>query len=173
MKILIVSDTHGWVENLEKVLKKTGHIDCLIHLGDVTGDEDYIRSLTDAPVHIVAGNNDYGSKLPQEEILEIGGYKALLTHGHYYVGAGIGRLQEEALARGVDIVMFGHTHFPCLWQKDGLTILNPGSLSLPRQEGRRPSYIIMEIDRAGAAHFTICYLKAALDEGAGFGRWFF
>ena len=45
MKILIVSDTHRQVANLQKVLKKISPIDCLIHLGDVEGSEDYIRTL--------------------------------------------------------------------------------------------------------------------------------
>ena len=58
MKILIVSDTHGREENLKKALAKTGTIDRLIHLGDVEGAEEYIVSLIDAPVSMVAGNND-------------------------------------------------------------------------------------------------------------------
>ena len=40
----------------------------------------------------------------------------------------------------------------------GLTVLNPGSLSFPRQEGRRPSYMLMDLDDEGEAHFTTCYL---------------
>ena len=40
-----------------------------------------------------------------------------------------------------------------------LITLNPGSLSYPRQEGRQPSYAIMEIDREGKVHFTIAYLR--------------
>ena len=58
MKILIVSDTHGREENLKKALDKSGHIDRLIHLGDVEGAEEYIRTLTDAPVSMVAGRRD-------------------------------------------------------------------------------------------------------------------
>ena len=54
--------------------------------------------------------------------------------------------------------MFGHTHKPYLETKDGVTILNPGSLSYPRQEGRRPSYMIMDIDEAGEGHYTQKYL---------------
>lgn len=65
MKLLIVSDTHGREENLKRVLEKTGPIDRLIHLGDVEGSEDYIRSLTEAPVSMVAGNNDWYSDLPR------------------------------------------------------------------------------------------------------------
>lgn len=163
MKILIVSDTHGREENLKKVLKKIGPIDHLIHLGDVEGGEEYICALAQVPVTMVAGNNDYYSDLPGEMIVSIGKYKALLTHGHYYyVGRGHERLKEEAYNRGVDIVMYGHTHMPCIDQEDGVTILNPGSLSLPRQEGRRPSYIVMELDREGTAHYTICYLRTGV-----------
>ena len=36
--------------------------------------------------------------------------------------------------------------------------VNPGSLTYPRQENRKPSYIIMELDREGKVHFTINYL---------------
>ena len=40
MKILVVSDTHRHNENLLTVLKKIGHIDLLIHLGDSEGSEN-------------------------------------------------------------------------------------------------------------------------------------
>ena len=50
--------------------------------------------------------------------------------------------------------MFGHTHRPYLSQEEGLTVLNPGSLSFPRQDGRKPTYMLMEIDENGEAHFT-------------------
>ena len=36
--------------------------------------------------------------------------------------------------------------------------MNPGSLSYPRQEGKRPSYILMDIDDKGEAQFEIEYL---------------
>ena len=61
MKILIVSDTHGREENLKKALEKTVRIDRLIHLGDVEGSEEHIRTLTDAPDRMVAGNNAWYS----------------------------------------------------------------------------------------------------------------
>lgn len=40
-----------------------------------------------------------------------------------------------------------------------LLVLNPGSLSYPRQKGKRPSYIILEIDQNGTAQYRICYLR--------------
>ena len=159
MKILIVSDTHGKTEYLESVLEKEKPLDRLIHLGDIEGDEDYIPVIAECPVEIVAGNNDFFSDLPGECVIQIGRYKALLTHGHYYyVNAGIRHIKGEAIDRKVDIAMYGHTHRPMLTQEDGVTVLNPGSISYPRQEGRRPSYIIMELDEKGEATFWIKYI---------------
>ncbi|HIQ95035.1 MAG TPA: metallophosphoesterase [Candidatus Limivivens merdigallinarum] len=159
MKILIVSDTHRQVANLQKVLKKISPIDCLIHLGDVEGSEDYIREIADCPCHFVSGNNDFFCDLPREKEITLGKYKVLLTHGHYYyVSLDTRELRRQAVSRGFDIVMFGHTHRPYLAIEEQYTILNPGSISYPRQEGRKPSYIIMEIDKNGDAHYAIHYL---------------
>ncbi|MCR5369119.1 MAG: metallophosphoesterase [Clostridium sp.] len=165
MKILIVSDTHRKDTNLRTVIQKTKPFDMLIHLGDTEGSEDRIRAwcLEQNPacaVYIVQGNNDFFSSLPREEEIQIGPYRALLTHGHWYgVSVGPERLLEEAEYRGVRIAMFGHTHKPFLEEEHGITLLNPGSLSYPRQDGRRPSYIQMEIDRGGEAHYTVSFLE--------------
>lgn len=160
MKVLIVSDTHRHDRNLEEVLRRVSPIDCLIHLGDAEGSENHIRQIANAPVRIVSGNNDFFCDLPREEEFMLGKYKVLITHGHYYyVSLDLQELHRQAYARGVDIVMFGHTHRPHLEIGEHLTVLNPGSLSYPRQEGRLPSYIIMEIDGRGEAHYTVNYLR--------------
>ena len=160
MKILIVSDTHGHERNLKRVIEKVGPVDTFIHLGDIEGHEDYIEALADCPVHMVSGNNDFFSDLPREEEIQLGTYRVLLTHGHYYgVSVGTDRLKEEARARNIDIVMYGHTHRPEIDRDAQVTVLNPGSLSYPRQWGRKPSYMIMEIDREGEAHYTKNYIE--------------
>ena len=160
MKILIVSDTHGHERNLKKVIEKVGQTDLFIHLGDIEGHEDYIEALADCPVHMVSGNNDFFSDLPREEEFQLGRYRVLITHRHYYgVSVGTDRLKEEARSRNIDIVMYGHTHRPEIDIDDHVTVLNPGSLSYPRQWGRKPSYMLMEIDREGEAHYTINYIE--------------
>ena len=55
------------------------------------------------------------------------------------------------------IKMFGHTHVPMIDLKDVIWAINPGSIALPRQRNRLPSFIIMDIDRDGKAHFTLNY----------------
>lgn len=160
MKIMIVSDTHKQHANLFEALRRVGKIDLFIHLGDVEGYEEYITQALDCPVEIVAGNNDFFSSLPKEKEIEIGKYKVLLTHGHfYYATLETGSIKKEARARGSDIVMFGHTHRPLIDIDEGITALNPGSISYPRQDGRKPSYLIMELDSRGEAHYTINYIE--------------
>lgn len=160
MKVLIVSDTHGREDNLEKVLEKESPIDAMVHLGDVEGSEDYIRILTDAPVYMVAGNNDFYTDLPGQAVIDLDGYRAFITHGHgYHVSYSPNRLVAEALHRNAQIAMYGHTHVPHLEQVEGVIVLNPGSLNYPRQAGREPSYIIMETTPDKQVHFDIRYLR--------------
>ena len=160
MRVLIISDTHGRHTGLDRVLEEAGEIDMFIHLGDVEGGEDYINAVVGCEKHMVKGNNDFFSDLPREEEFYIGGYKVFITHGHtYYVSLDPEYIRGEGEARKADIVMFGHTHKPYFEQKDGLTVLNPGSVSFPRQEGRKGSYMIMEISGDGEASFEQRYLE--------------
>ena len=159
MKILIVSDTHGRHANLEEVLEREGAIDLLLHLGDVEGEEHYIESIIDCPCHIIAGNNDMFSYLSKEKEIRVGKYQVWMTHGHnYYVSMSTQKLRDAARARSVDIVMYGHTHKPYIDTESSPIVINPGSISYPRQEGRKPSYIVMHIGADNQAKFEIKYL---------------
>ena len=159
MRILIVSDTHKAHGNLERALEKEGPLYMLIHLGDVEGKADYIEAVAGCPVHMVSGNNDFFSDLPWEEEFFIGDHHVFITHGHgYFVGMNEDRLKAEARGRGADIVMYGHTHMPALTVEPDLITLNPGSISYPRQKGRKPSYILMEVDQDGKVSCEIRYL---------------
>lgn len=159
MKILIVSDTHGRHGNLDEVLEREGNIDVLLHLGDIEDGEHYIEAVADCPVYLLSGNNDYFSHLPGEKEIKIGKYRVFMTHGHgYYVSVNTKRLREEASRRGVDIVLFGHTHKPYMDVEGDLKMINPGSLSYPRQEGRKPSYVVMDINANGDASFELKFV---------------
>ena len=159
MKILIVSDTHRHNTNVLDVVEKVKPIDLLVHCGDIEGSEDIIAQAAGCPVQIVQGNNDFWSAMPREKEFLIGEYKVWLTHGHnYYVSMNYEVIKQEARSRDVDIVMCGHTHKPVVDISPDLTLINPGSMSFPRQEGRKPSYIIMEIDKAGKAQYSIHYI---------------
>lgn len=158
-KIMIVSDTHHRHMNLAEALYVEGNIDMLIHLGDIEGEEDIIEEMAGCQMVVVPGNNDYCSEQSREKEIEIAGRKILLTHGHYYyVSLDLQTLREEGIARGIDIVMFGHTHRPVISVEDDITLINPGSISYPRQEDGKPTYIIMNVDDNNVITFQLKYI---------------
>ena len=145
MKILIVSDTHGRNSGIEETIEREKPFARIIHLGDAEGYEDYIEELAGCPL--------------EEKTLLIGDLNIFITHGHYYcVNAGCDGIRREGIRRGADIVMFGHTHMPLIREEGKLTLINPGSLSYPRQPGRKPSYIVMETAQGKKPEFEIRYL---------------
>ncbi len=160
MRVLIISDTHGRNQYVQKTLERVSPIDLLIHLGDFEGGDGYIKSISPCPTEMVSGNNDFFNGLPKEVLIRIGKYLVMLTHGHRYgVNYSVSNLIEAAKRNKADIVMFGHTHVPLIDLSGSVWAINPGSLALPRQNGRRETFIIMDIDDKGEAHFTLNYYR--------------
>lgn len=159
MKILVVSDTHKDNRNFFRVLEMECPFELLIHCGDTGDEEEMIEAAAQCRVEIVAGNVDYYSELPHEKIVEAGKYRFMITHGNtYYVNAGYEELGEAAKKKRVDFCFYGHTHCPSIESYDGIVMMNPGSLSYPRQEGKRPSYGILEIEDQEEPRYEIKYL---------------
>lgn len=164
MRILVISDSHGRNDDVKGVIKQVKQLDMLIHCGDIERGDDYIRSLVDCPVYMVSGNNDYNLELPAEEVIEVQGYRILVTHGHYqYVNSGVAVLREYGLSQQADVVMYGHTHVPYIDIGEDITVLNPGSISYPRQEGRKPTFLVMEINNQGEIHYAHGYYKSDIE----------
>lgn len=159
-KILVVSDTHGYTGNLEKVMRNNRNVDLMIHLGDVCNDENDILARAHYPVKFVRGNNDWSYSLPDKAIMQMDGHKIFATHGHNYnVYYGIERLILAGLEQDCDIIMFGHTHVPVIQEGDDYTVINPGSLTYPRQSGHQPSYILMTIQDSGEVEYELRYVN--------------
>ena len=167
MRILIVSDTHGTHGYLNDALEQIGEIDMFIHLGDILSGFEYINNVVKCEKYMIAGNGDRPLFVPSEMQKEmefmIGSKKVFITHGHKYLTIWGAKetdgLFEEGRKRGVDIVMFGHTHKPFLEILPDITVLNPGSLAYPRQGDRKPSFILMEMDENRPIKYTIYYRK--------------
>lgn len=159
MRVLITSDSHNENKNIMIALKKEKKIDMLIHCGDIENGWEEIRNACSCPIYAVKGNNDFFTDLPKEVEFKIGDYNVWLTHGHYYFVSMENRtIKEEAISRNVDIVFYGHSHKPVIDIDKKIIAINPGSISYPRQEGKRPSYCIMEIDKKEKATFEIRFL---------------
>ena len=164
LRILIMSDSHGRNENAElaiaQVREEIGEFQMLIHLGDV-GDARELESLAGVPCYIVRGNTDYDAKLLNANVIEAGGHRIFATHGHLYqVDMRLDLLRFAALENDCDIAMYGHTHVPYLEEDpDDITILNPGSISKPRQADHRYTYMVMEIDDEDEVTYELRYVE--------------
>ena len=157
MKVLVVSDSHGFEGNLKKVVERVSPIDMLIHLGDFESGEERIKKLVNCEVHMVPGNNDYAPHLEKDKLLTLGkNHRVFLTHGHKYgVHYGPYGLYDKAKDNNCNVVLYGHTHIPKISYIENVTIVNPGSISFPRQNYTQPTFLIIEIDKKNEIHFSI------------------
>lgn len=107
-RALIISDSHGKNDDVKSVIEQVGHMDMLIHLGDIERGPEYIKSLVDCPVHMVSGNNDYNIHLPANDEFEFEGYRIFITHGHrFYVNGGTSIWRNLPFHRGMTLSCLG------------------------------------------------------------------
>lgn len=144
-KVLIMSDSHNNNYNVQKAVEKAralGGFDLFVHLGDVGSEFNQIASSTGVTSYMIRGNCDYSTQLREFCAIEICGHKVFMTHGHKYaVDRGLEVLRYAALSHECDIAMFGHIHKPVLDEGD-VTIVNPGSISLPRQGDGKKTFVL-------------------------------
>ena len=132
MKILVMSDSHGFKNNMLQAVELEAP-DYILHLGDSVRDcADITAMYPQIPLRNVKGNCDRGYQGIEMDEFVLEDKRIFMTHGHLFgVKTGKTRIIEAAVNRGVDILLFGHTHIPFYSVKDNLTILNPGSIGSP------------------------------------------
>ena len=126
-KITVISDTHGNISALEKLLPIMKESDYVFHLGDFNKDIKLYEKELGGRVYSVLGNCDGGGS---DCVLEIDGVKILLTHGDRYgVKQSNYKLSLAAKELGVKVVFYGHTHDAKIEEIDGITLVNPGCMT--------------------------------------------
>ncbi len=137
MKVLVISDTHGYIEPVIQYMKKYPMLfDRVWHLGDHYKDALAIANATGCDMIGVKGNCDSHATANEDVVLEIAGKRILLTHGHLYgVKHSLLRLHLKGLEDKLDLICFGHTHMATQNNEEGVILFNPGSASLPRLGG--------------------------------------
>jgi len=126
--------------------------DVILHLGDNIADcRDVERMFPEIPLRSVRGNCDRGFAGLDIDEFVLEDKRFMMTHGHLFsVKMGRTSIKNEAINRGIDILLFGHTHSQHHTVYEGLTILNPGSIGSGTKE-----YAIIEINNGVAE----CELK--------------
>lgn len=146
MRIGIISDSHGNTNAIDQAVKVAGEIDFWLHAGDLINDAEYLRMAYDAEVVNVAGNCDWGYHgAEDEELVTAADSKIFLTHGHLYgVKSNPANFLLAVREKGANIGVFGHTHVAFIKKVNGILLINPGSLSYPR-DGKGQSFMVLEL----------------------------
>jgi uncharacterized protein len=120
-RIGVISDTHGLLR--PEAARLLAGVDHIIHGGDI-GDPGIIPALRRiAPVTAIRGNVDTGEWAAEFAETEL----ATLAGRSIYVLHDLKALRIDPVARGVDVVVSGHSHAPKIWTADDVLYLNPGS----------------------------------------------
>lgn len=156
MKIGVVSDSHGHVENLRRAIKamnKAG-AEVIVHLGDNYDDVKAISghegtAIIQVPGVFSAYYQEPG--IPNRLIEEWKGVRVLLTHtpeAHKH-DLPNDLKPEEVVARGeVRLVLSGHSHIPEVKMEGEVVWVNPGHLKDDDKKGYPPTYALLEISGA-------------------------
>lgn len=150
MKLIVFSDSHRRNISDMLVIIDEEKPDAVLHLGDVVGDVNDIRSVYPAlTVYQVRGNNDFGwgsQTIEDNLIVKVGQVKLFLTHGHLYgVRRNTKALAAAAYRNNCQAALYGHTHAAEISYTNGMLIANPGSISMP-YTAEPPSYLRLVID---------------------------
>lgn len=144
MKYLVVSDSHGDREILKELVKRyQGKVDYFFHCGD--SELSANDCLWDIMMGI-QGNCDY-EKMVRERSFNTGLDTIYLVHGDNLVSTGnLLKLELQAEANRANIALFGHTHVPYAnYDADKkILVVNPGSISHPRQASGVQTYALIE-----------------------------
>ncbi|GAA4197104.1 YfcE family phosphodiesterase [Microbacterium oryzae] len=155
-RLLLLSDTHvpARAKRLSDVVwRAVDAADVVVHAGDWV-DVATLDVLEERASRLVAvwGNNDGAAlraRLPEVAVASVEGLRMAVVHE---TGAARGREERMDAAysgRGIDLLVFGHSHIP--WDSTtpgGMRLLNPGS---PTDRRRQP----------------VCTLMTAVVDGGG------
>ncbi len=161
MKLIFISDIHGSARAMNFMEKVFGELkpDYIVILGDELyhgprnplpngyDPKETARILNKYSTKIIAVRGNCDAQVDQMMLdypimadysqIVMKERKIFLTHGHIYNPENMPKLNKG------DIFVSGHTHIPVLEEKNGIYIINPGSISLPKGDNL-PSYAIYE-----------------------------
>ena len=140
MKYIVISDIHGGINELNKVLDLYKKLNCskILLLGDLFDygfnkySEEIITKLNSYKSDIIAvsgncDNNIYDLlfDIPYIRNIDLNNKKIFMTHGHLYN-------RNDLIKQEADLIFIGHSHISSIEKLENKIIINPGSLAKSR-----------------------------------------
>lgn len=133
LRIAVLSDTHlpdtddAHVFLHHLIDDVLAPVDMILHAGDLVAPE-LLQAFADYPFHAVRGNMDPPVPgVPIKKVIDVDGFIIGMIHGW---GAPDGieeRIVEEFSDVSLDCLVYGHSHQPVCYRRDGILYFNPGS----------------------------------------------
>ncbi|MDO4962388.1 MAG: phosphodiesterase [Eubacteriales bacterium] len=152
MKWFVASDIHGSAFYCKKLLERydAENADRILLLGDLLyhgprnnypdeyDTKDVFAQLNDRQNDIMCVRGNCDAEVDQMvlefplmadyALIEAGGHMIFATHGHVYNEDNAPKLHKG------DILLHGHTHVPKCVEHENYIYMNPGSVSLPKED---------------------------------------
>ena len=144
MKVLVLSDSHGAVHFLRRILETESEAEIVFFLGDGLGDIEKVKPHYPEKKFIcVKGNNDFYFQENREAYKYIDGVTIMACHGDAFGVRSTLRelINKTASVRG-NLALYGHTHQRNLYidASTGIFAVNPGAVC----DGR---YCVLDIEK--------------------------
>lgn len=161
MKLLITSDIHGSIYYAKKVIEAyhLHNCDTILLLGDVLyhgprnplpkeyNPKEVIPLLNTYKEHIIAVRGNCDAEVDQmvldfpimQDYVTIPYLNCTLyaSHGHIYHPDQLPNMKDN------DVFLYGHVHVPTMYKQNNVHIINPGSITLPKEDSHH-SYMKLE-----------------------------
>ncbi len=173
MRILILSDTHGFVD--PRIAAMAAACDITVHAGDILDPAvlDDVRPQCGQLV-AVRGNNDVPEKrpqsghhvlrqLPEQHFLDLPGGRLAVEHGHQIWDARNYHLRLRNRHPAVRAIVYGHSHHQVCDTGERPWVLNPGAAGRIRNHGG-PSCLVLH---AGTRRWRVDEHRFALAPARG------
>lgn len=157
MKLLIASDIHGSAEYCRQLLDavKREKVNKVLLLGDLLyhgprnnlpagyAPKEVAAMLNEIKEKLICVRGNCDSEVDQMMLdFPILSDSALICFEGMTIYAAHGHHDFPALQPG-EVVLSGHTHIPVDYVKDGIRFINPGSVSIPKEESWH-GYVVLE-----------------------------
>ncbi len=163
MQIIVVSDSHGRNEVFSKLRELHPNASAYISCGDTECSDEYLDGFV-----TVQGNNDPYNAYPKRVIIEVEDVRILVQHGDRIPPLELTqRLSEYAIAENCQLMCYGHSHIFHVEEKNGVLLVNPGSIYYNRDYSL-PSYAIVTFENG-----VFSVERGAIDEAKEKKKGFF
>lgn len=145
MKVLLLGDTHGWVD--DSIVELAAGMELVVHTGDI-GSASVLAALKSrcGNVLAVAGNNDGPKKwsvdehhvlsgLPESLQIELPGGVLAIEHGHRIWDSANYHSRLRNKYPDTRAIAYGHSHIRRIDTTNQPWVMNPGAAGRVRTKG--------------------------------------